>query len=208
MKLVCYKKASTFCLCDVWFCKVVSFRCVTVLCHPGNIETNHNLSPSYKSRNNLLRWVCHLSSLLSFLKATSTGGKQHLLFTSLKLFDSFSYLLMFSYSFSYPTVYISTAEWLFYSSLNQLTGNALPPSLSVPAFCLVLQHYFGSICKCDALPVSTRGKDTPPKHWHPEHQGEHRGRVQQSGAWGMCVCVFVVRYQPVSICTLMQRIGY
>lgn len=27
----------------------------TLFVHPGNIETNHNLPPSYKSRNSLLR---------------------------------------------------------------------------------------------------------------------------------------------------------
>ncbi|KAI4823541.1 hypothetical protein KUCAC02_012123 [Chaenocephalus aceratus] len=64
----------------------------------GNIETNHNLPPSYKSRNNLLR------------------------------------------------------------------------------------THSGSVCQCDALPVSTRSEVTPDQHRHHHHQGEHRGRVQQPGA--------------------------
>lgn len=37
---------------------------INVLVKPGNMETNHNLPASYKSRNNLLRWVFFSYSFL------------------------------------------------------------------------------------------------------------------------------------------------
>lgn len=57
--------------------------------------------------------------------------------------------------------------------------------------CLSPQHRSGSVRQCDALPVSARREDTPGKHRHLDHQGEHRGGVQQPGARGVCVCVCV-----------------
>lgn len=57
--------------------------------------------------------------------------------------------------------------------------------------CLSPQHHSGSVRQCDALPVSARCEDTPRKHQHHNHQGEHRGGVQQPGARSVCVCVCV-----------------
>lgn len=61
----------------------------------------------------------------------------------------------------------------------------------VPPVPLSLQHHSGSVCQRDALPVSARREDTAQRRRHHDHQGEHRGRVQQPGAWGVFVCVCV-----------------
>lgn len=69
--------------------------------------------------------------------------------------------------------------------------SASPFICSIISFCplhLILseQHHSGSLCECDALPVSTRSADATQKDRHHDRQGEHRGRVQQPGARGVC----------------------
>lgn len=80
--------------------------------------------------------------------------------------------------------YISYIIWSFVSGIVSWPIVFPDPVPTFPVPCVYQKHKLRPLCECDALPVPPWSSDSPQEHWHHDHQGEHRGRVQQSGARG------------------------